>query len=528
MRLYVKYCGGCNPVYDRCAFVDRVCAGTGLSVSFRNPEQADICLLVSGCPRACAQAQADTACIAVNGTQTPEEIRQRINLEGINTMKCFAEKYVTADEAVRKIKNGDRVAVGHACGEPQALTKALAGYMEELRDVETVHMVGMGESAYCRPEAKGHIRHNSVFVGANERKAIADGYADFTPRYFSKIPSLFTDGSLPLDVALVQVSAPDAHGYVSFGVSVDYSLTAAKHAKLKIAQVNRHMPRCHGDCFMHLSEFDYLVEEDIRLIELRRGELSEEEKAIGHHCAGLIPDGATLQLGIGSLPDAVLLSLKDKKHLGIHSEMFSDGVVELFEAGVIDNSRKTLHPGKMVATFLMGSKKLYDFIDDNPTVYMATADYTNDPYVIAKNDKLISINSCVQVDLFGQVCAESIGLRQISSVGGQVDFIRGANLSRGGLSIIAMTATAANGRISKIVPFLDEGAAVTTGRNDVGCIVTEYGIADLRGKSLRKRAELLINIAHPNFRPALIEEWESRFHMQWAVPAAEALERQVI
>lgn len=431
-------------------------------------------------------------------------------------MRTSGLQYVTADEAVQKIKDGDRVAIGHACGEPQALTGAFARRLPQLRNVETVHMVGMGKSVHCAPEAVGHVRHNSLFLGAGERAAVSEGRADFTPRYFSQVPSLFRDGTMPVDVALVQVSAPDRHGYVSFGVSVDYSLTAAKHAHLKIAQVNRHMPRCHGDCFMHISGFDYVVAEDIPLLELSRGQLTEEEKSIGRHCAGLIGDGATLQLGIGTLPDAVLLSLKDKRDLGIHSEMFSDGVVELVEAGVITNAKKTLHPGKMVATFLMGSQKLYDFVDDNPGVYMASSDYTNDPYIIAKNDNLIAINSCVQVELTGQVCAESVGLRQISATGGQVDFGRGAAMSRGGVSVIAIASTARNGTVSKIVPFLDQGAAVTTGRYDVGCIVTEFGVADLRGQTLRERAKRLVDIAHPNFREALAEEWERRFHMSWS------------
>lgn len=428
----------------------------------------------------------------------------------------YKTKFVSAEEAVRHIENGNRVAMGHACGEPQILTRAFAKRAKELNDVETVHMIGMGESAYCQAEYDGHVRHNSLFVGnKNERNAIKEGRGDYTPRYFSKIPSIFTDGSLPPDVALVQVSSPDKHGYVSFGVSVDYTLTAAKQARIKIAQINKYMPRCHGECFMHLDEFDYLVQEDVPMLELSRSELSDVEKAIGRHCASLIHDGDTLQLGIGALPDAVLLSLKDKKNLGIHSEMFSDGVVELVEAGVITNTKKTLHPGRLVATFLMGSQKLYDFIDDNPAVYMAPADYTNDPYVIAKNDNLVSINSCIQVDFMGQVSAESIGNMQISGVGGQVDFVRGANLSKGGRSIIAMTSTAKGGTVSKIVPLLDLGAAVTTGRNDVAIIVTEYGIADLRGKSLRERARLLIQIAHPDFRPGLICEWESKFHMKW-------------
>lgn len=433
-----------------------------------------------------------------------------------NYKEAYKDKFVSAEDAIKQIQDGDIVAIGHACGEPRALTREFSAYVHNLKNVETVHMIGMGESAYCLEEAKDYVRHNSIFVGnKNERQAIKDGRADYTPRYFSKIPSLFTDGSIPLDVALVQVSSPDAHGYVSFGVSVDYSLTATKVAKLKIAQINKHMPRCHGECFMHISEFDYLVEEDIPMIELSRSELTDVEKEIGKNCASLINDGDTLQLGIGALPDAVLLSLKDKKDLGIHSEMFSDGVVELIEAGVITNKRKTLHPGKLVATFLMGSQKLYDFIDDNPSVYMASADYTNNPYVIAKNDNLISINSCIAVDFMGQVSAESIGTMQISGVGGQVDFVRGANLSKGGKSIIAMTSTAKGGAVSKIVPMLEQGAAVTTGRNDVAYIVTEYGIADLRGKSLRERARLLINIAHPKFRDELIQEWELRFNMEF-------------
>jgi len=433
-----------------------------------------------------------------------------------NLKEKYQDKIVSAAEAVMHIKDNDRVAVGHACGEPRALTKALCDRMEQLRGVETTHMIGMGESGYCTKEADGHIRHNSLFVGTrNERVAIKEGRADYTPRYFSRIPALFTDGSLPVDVALVQVSTPDKHGYVSFGVSVDYTFTAAKEAKLKIAQVNKHMPRCHGECFMHISEFDYLVEEDIPLVELSRSELSDVEKKIGENCAGLIKDGDTLQLGIGALPDAVLLSLKDKKDLGIHSEMFSDGVVELIEAGVITNKKKNFNPGRLVATFLMGSKKLYDFIDDNPMVYMASSDYTNDPYIIAKNDNLISINSCVQVDFMGQVSAESIGTMQISGVGGQVDFVRGANMSKGGKSIIAMASTAKGGSVSKIVPMLEQGAAVTTGRNDVAYIVTEYGVADLRGKSLRERAGALIQIAHPDFREELIGNWEERFQIKW-------------
>lgn len=522
MNIYVKYCGGCNPRFDRREAVEEL--GKRLQANLENIKiqhtdpQADAHLLVVGCERSCLKGLGAKREVILNHQVTLDEVVKQI-LGWSEEMQDYREEYkdklVTAKEALKQVKDYDRVAIGHACGEPRALTGALAERMNELKGVETTTMVGMADSAYCFPEAKGHLRHNSLFVGKNERVAIKEGRADYTPRYFSRIPSLFTDGSLPLDVALVQVSAPDKHGYVSFGVSVDYSFTAAKVAKIAIAQINKNMPRCHGDCFMHVSEFDYLVEEDLPMVELASAELSEVEKKIGANCASLIKDGDTLQLGIGALPDAVLLSLKDKKDLGIHSEMFSDGVVELIEAGVITNKKKNYNPGKLVATFLMGSKKLYDFVDDNPAVYMASADYTNDPYVIAKNDNLVSINSCVAVDFMGQVSSESVGTMQISGVGGQVDFVRGANMSKGGRSIIAMSSTAKGGTISKIVPMLEPGVAVTTGRNDVAIIVTEYGIADLRGKSLRERAKALIEIAHPNFREELIGHWEDRFKMKW-------------
>ncbi|MGF6367155.1 4-hydroxybutyrate CoA-transferase [Aequitasia blattaphilus] len=519
MKVHIKFCGGCNPRYNRSKIINELKEQFHLEIDYTPPKSNDFSIVVSGCERECVRAANTENIININQNSTVKSIAKQLDewSENMNKFKeAYKEKFVSAEDAVQHIQDGDRVAIGHACGEPQALTRAFTSRVQNLKNVETVHMIGMGDSAYCLEESKDHVRHNSIFVGnKNERQAIKEGRGDYTPRYFSKIPSLFTDGSLTPDVALVQVSSPDVHGYVSFGVSVDYSLTAARVAKLKIAQVNSHMPRCHGECFMHISEFDYLVEEDIPILELSRSELTEVEKEIGKNCASLIHDGDTLQLGIGALPDAVLLSLKDKKDLGIHSEMFSDGVVELVEAGVITNKKKTLHPGKLVATFLMGSQKLYDFIDDNPSVYMASADYTNDPYVIAKNDNLISINSCISVDFMGQVSAESIGTMQISGVGGQVDFVRGANLSKGGKSIIAMTSTAKGGTVSKIVPMLEPGAAVTTGRNDVAYIVTEYGVADLRGKSLRERARLLINIAHPKFRDELIHEWEMRFQMEF-------------
>lgn len=428
----------------------------------------------------------------------------------------MSARTMTAEEAVSHIQNGDRVLIAHACGEPQALTRALEARIPKLQDVETVHMVGMGESAYCRPSAAGHVRHNSLFVGDRERKAIQEGRGDYTPRHFSRIPALFSDGSMPLDVVLLQVSPPDKHGYMSLGISVDYARMAIKHARKVILQVNSGMPRCHGDCFVHVSEADGLVYVDEPLLELGAPTVTDVERTIARHCADLICDGATLQLGIGSLPDAVLNCLTDKQDLGIHSELISDGVVALVETGVINNRRKTLHPGRTVATFLMGSRRLYDYADDNPAIYMAPVDYVNNPYVIAQNDNMVSINSCVQVDLMGQVCSESVGLTQISAAGGQVDFVRGAQLSKGGVSIIAMPATARGGTLSKVVPFLEQGSAVTTNRNDVMFICTEYGAVNLQGKNLRQRARDLISIAHPDFRGALTEEYERRFHQQWS------------
>jgi 4-hydroxybutyrate CoA-transferase len=307
----------------------------------------------------------------------------------------------------------------------------------------------------------------------------------------------------------------DEHGFFSFGVSNDYTKPAAEAAKIVIAQVNDKMPRTMGDSFIHISDIDYIVEANHEIIELKPPKIGEIERAIGENCASLVEDGSTLQLGIGAIPDAVLLFLKDKKDLGIHSEMISDGVLELVEAGVITNKAKSIHPGKIIVTFLMGTKRLYDFIDNNPVVEMYPVNYVNDPRVIMQNSKMVSINSCVQVDLMGQVSSESVGLTQISGVGGQVDFVRGANMCKDGKSIIAMPSTAAKGKVSKIVPLLDEGAAVTTGRNDVDYIVTEYGIAKLKGKTLKDRAKALISIAHPDFKDGLIEEFEKRFNCKF-------------
>jgi len=428
----------------------------------------------------------------------------------------YKKHCMSAAEAVKRIQSGDVVSIGHAAGEPSALIDAMVKNAENLHGVELLHMVLLGKGPYLDEQMKGHFRHNSLFVGGAARKAVERGQADFTPCYFHRVPDLLRTTLQP-DVSMIMISPPDEEGNCSLGVSVDYTLTGALAAKTIIAQVNRHMPRCHGDCFLKVTDIAALVEYDQPLIELQPAKIGKIEQAIGCHCASLIKDGDCLQLGIGALPDAVLMCLRDKNDLGLHTEMFSDGAIELIRNGNINGRRKNLHPGKHVSTFLMGSQRLYDFVNDNPSVYMAPVDYVNNPWVIGQNDNMVSINSCVQIDLTGQVCSESVGLRQISAVGGQVDFIRGAALSKGGRSIIAVSATAAHGRLSKIVPVLDEGAAVTTNRMDVEYIVTEYGIADLKGKTLRQRAEALIQIAHPEFRPMLEEAYLQRFHQRWAV-----------
>ncbi|MDR1875679.1 MAG: hypothetical protein LBQ90_11790 [Synergistaceae bacterium] len=422
----------------------------------------------------------------------------------------YAKKLCSMKEAVTHIRSGDRVVVTHAVGEPSALLDAMVENAEQYENVEIIHMIAMGGAKYCQPGMEKHFRHNSLFLGGSTRKAIEEGRGDFTPVYFSEVPDLLRTKLHP-NVVLMHLSSPDEHGFCSLGVSVDYTKPAAEVADIRIAQINKHMPRTMGDSFIHVSRLDYIVEHDTPLIELPPPEISEVERAIGKNCASLVQDGDTLQLGIGAIPDAVLLSLKDKHDLGIHSEMVSDGVVELVEAGVITNKRKTLFPGKSVITFLMGTRRLYDYAHDNPAVQMMPVDFVNNPAVIAQNDNLVSINSCVQVDLFGQVVSTSVGLRQISGVGGQVDFVRGANLSKNGRTIMAMPSTAQGGKVSKIVPLIDTGAAVTTSRYDVNYVVTEHGVAQLKFRTLRERARELINIAHPDFRASLIQEFEKRF-----------------
>ncbi len=425
--------------------------------------------------------------------------------------EIYQSKLVSAEAAAQAIPSNSRMVLGHAASTPIDVLKAMTDAKEEYENVEIVHMLCLGEGRYLAEDMEGHFRHNALFVGGNSRKAIERNQADYTPCFFNEVPGLFKEGRLPVDVALIQVSRPNEEGLCSFGLSSDYTKPAAECAKLVIAEVNAQMPRVGGDNFIHVSDIDYIVETNNALYEIPLPKIGEVEKAIGENCAKLVDNGSTLQLGIGAIPDAVLMFLKDKKDLGIHTEMFSDGILDLVEAGVVNGSKKTLHPGKMISTFLMGSKALYDFVDNNPVVELHPVDYVNHPAVIMQNENIISINSCIQVDLMGQVVSETIGLKQFSGVGGQVDYVRGASMAKGGKSIIAIPSTASRGKVSRIVPFIDEGSAVTTTRNDVHYIVTEFGTAELKGKTLKQRAEALISVSHPEFREELIQAFNERF-----------------
>jgi len=418
----------------------------------------------------------------------------------------YKNRLCSADEALQVVKSGDRVVFAHATGEPLDLVDALVARAPELRDVEIVHMVAMGKGEYAKPEYAESFFHNSVFVGASTREAIHAGRGDYVPTHFHEIPNLFLKGYLPPDVVLVHLSPPDKHGFCSFGISVDYTKPASSVAKTVIAQVNPNLPRTHGDSFIHVSQIDRIVESEQPIIELQPPKIGPVEEAIGKNIAELVNDGDCLQLGIGGIPDAVLLFLHGKKDLGIHTEMFSEGVVALYNEGVVTNARKTLHRDKRGATFLMGTRRLYDFVDDNPMVNMFPVSYTNDPYVIGSIDNIVSINSAIQVDLMGQVVADTMGFQQFTGIGGQVDFVRGAARSNGGRAIIALPSTAKRGTVSRIVPKISDGAAVTTMRADVDYVVTEYGVAHLKGKSLHQRAKALIDIAHPDFRDQIVEE----------------------
>ena len=420
-------------------------------------------------------------------------------------------KYTTAEHAVQCIKSGDRVFIHSVAAAPQALIAAMTKRAPELRNVEIVHLHTEGPAPYAAADMAESFHVNAFFVGGNVRHALQEGHADYVPVFLSEVPALFRQNILPLDVAMLNVSPPDKHGFCTLGVSIDVARAAFETAKCVIAQVNPQMPRTQGDALIHVNDIDSMVEVDEPLHEVPIPELTEADRAIGRHIADIIEDGATLQMGIGAIPNAVLAALGSHKDLGVHTEMFSDGVIPLVEKGVINGRRKVKHPGRMVAGFVMGTRRLYDFIDDNPQVLMLDIAYVNDTSVIRRNPKVTAINSAIEVDLTGQVCADSIGTRLYSGVGGQMDFIRGASLSEGGKPIIALQSVTARGE-SKIVPNLKQGAGVVTTRAHVHYIVTEYGVAYLYGKNLRQRATELISIAHPDHREALERAAFDRLH----------------
>jgi 4-hydroxybutyrate CoA-transferase len=430
---------------------------------------------------------------------------------GANWQGTVQSRITTPEEAVKAIKSGDRVFLTGNASVPLPLLDALVKRAPELKDVEVCHPLTICPDDYVSPEMEGHLRINSMFISANVRKAVNQGRADFTPVMLSEFPLLFKNGHLPLDVALIHVSPPDENGFCSMGAESGLTISAAEVSRIVIAQVNEQMPRTLGDTAMHIDKMHHIVPCDSPLFEMPMGEDADQEvvEKIAAHIAKLIPDGATMQLGIGALPNAVLKFLFEKKDLGIHSELISDGVIDLVEAGVVNGSRKSLHPGKIICGFLLGTKRLYDWVDNNPLVELHRTEYVNDPFVVAQNDRMVAINSAIEVDFTGQVCADSIGTKMHSAVGGQLDFIYGASRSSGGVPIIALPSTSQlrdGSVVSKIVPMLKMGAGVVTSRNHVHYVVTEFGVAALYGKTVRQRTQALINIAHPQFRAEITEK----------------------
>ncbi|PYV58559.1 MAG: 4-hydroxybutyrate CoA-transferase [Acidobacteria bacterium] len=421
----------------------------------------------------------------------------------------YKRKVTTADQALRCVQSGMRVYIHPGCAEPEALVEALMRRALYLHGVEIVHIMTMGCAPYVSAEMDGHFRHNAMFIGANVRAAVNEGRADYTPVHLSEIEQLFESGAMPIDVALIEVSPPDPHGFCGFGVGVDTTLTAARCARHVVAQVNDFMPRTYGDSFIHVSDIDAVVESSRPLCELKKPVVTDMHVAIARNVAGLIEDEAVLQTGIGGIPDAVLPFLSDRRDLGIHSELVSDGVIDLIEQGVITGARKNFKPRKIIVGFALGTRRLFEFVDNNPSFEFHPTAYTNDPVFIARNDNMVAINSALQVDLTGQVCSDSIGTQFYSGIGGQVDFLRGASRSRNGKAIIALPATAKNGSLSRIVPILTPGAGVVTSRGLVRYVVTEHGVAYLHGKTMRERAQALIQIADPKFRRGLQDYCES-------------------
>lgn len=424
--------------------------------------------------------------------------------------EIYQSKLTSAKKAVHLIEDGDTVVVGFGCGEAFGLENALLDSYKDFHDITIVNMLTTGSSPWCGDEMQGHFRLNCLFASASNRNAVSSGIADFTTCHFYEIPELLRERLRPR-VALVMLSPPDEHGYCSFGTNVDYIKGVCDYADVILAQVNKHMPRTFGNSIIHVRDLTAIVEQDAPLPQICSVEISDVERQIGKYCASLIHDGDTLQLGIGGIPNAVCQQLWDKKDLGLHSELVGDGVVDLLEAGVINNKKKTANRGRTILGAAFGSDKLNNYINNNPSVEMHPIDYVNNPLFIAQNDNMVSINSCLQVDLLGQIVSDTIGLHQFSAVGGQVDFVRGATMSHGGRSIMAMSSTAKKGMISRIVPLITEGSAITTSRNDVNYVVTEYGIAQLKGKTLKERAAELISIAHPKFRAELALEYQRRF-----------------
>lgn len=436
----------------------------------------------------------------------PARVRDRVTKDEIvqrDWKPHYASRLTSAEQALQRIRSGQRVLVGSGCAAPQELLRALVKRAASVSDVELVHLLTFGIAPYVEPAYERSFRHNAFFIGSNVRQAIQEGRADYTPIFLSEIPNLFFSSQMRLDVALVMLGPPDRFGYCSLGIHPDLAMSGIKTAKTVIAQINRQMPRVHGDTFVHVSKLHAIVEHDEPLLELEPVPVDETSLAIARHVASLIEHGATLQLGIGKIPNAVLTLLGNRIDLGLHTEMFSDGIIDLCENGVITNAKKELLPGQAVASFAMGTKRLYDYVDDNPFFEFRPTEFVNSPLNIARNHKMVSINSALQVDITGQVSADSIGARFYSGIGGQMDFIRGAAMSPGGKPIIALPSTAKDGTVSRIVPELDAGAGVVTSRGDVHYIVTEYGVAYLHGKTIRQRAMALIEAAHPDFRSEL-------------------------
>ncbi len=434
--------------------------------------------------------------------------REKAVLEELK--KKYPEKFISEEEIFNHIHRGDRIFISTACGEPQYLVKALISFVESnpkaFYDAEVLQVWTLGVAPYTEEKFKNNFRHNSFFVGNNSREAVNSGLADYTPIFLSRVPDLFYRGLVPINVALIQTSLPDLHGYMSLGISVDITKAAVEKASIVIAQVNQHMPRAHGDGFIHIENIDFIICQDEPLLEYEAIAPDETAHQIGKYVSRIVQDGDTIQVGYGSLPNAILSNFGEKKHLGAHTELLTDGLVDLIKIGVVDNSLKTLNRGKTVATFCMGHRQTYEFLQDNPSIEFRTIDYTNNPLTISRQRNMTAINSALEIDLTGQVTAESLGKTFYSGIGGQADFMRGAVLAPGGKSILAIQSTAEWGKVSRIVPFLREGAGVTLIRGDIHYVVTEYGIAYLLGKNIRERAMSLIAIAHPDFRPWLIEK----------------------